>query len=58
MIELKQLAKQYGNIQAVTGLDLKISAGEAFGAQRRRQNHYHQDVDHAHQANRRERVYQ
>lgn len=31
MIELKQLAKQYGNIQAVTGLDLKISAGEIFG---------------------------
>ncbi len=31
MIELKQLAKQYGNIQAVAGLDLKINAGEIFG---------------------------
>lgn len=31
MIELRQLSKQYGNIQAVTGLDLKINRGEIFG---------------------------
>jgi len=31
MIEIKQLAKQYGNIQAVAGLDLIIDAGEIFG---------------------------
>ena len=31
MIEIRQLAKQYGNIQAVAGLDLIIEAGEIFG---------------------------
>jgi len=31
MIELRQLAKQYGSIQAVAGLDLKINRGEIFG---------------------------
>lgn len=31
MIEIKQLAKQYGNIQAVAGLDLIIDTGEIFG---------------------------
>ncbi|TEB10389.1 ABC transporter ATP-binding protein [Pelotomaculum propionicicum] len=31
MIELRQLSKQYGNIQAVVDLDLKIRRGEIFG---------------------------
>lgn len=31
MIELRQLAKQYGNIKAVAGLDLTINRGEVFG---------------------------
>ncbi|MBU4533399.1 MAG: ATP-binding cassette domain-containing protein [Firmicutes bacterium] len=31
MIELRQLAKQYGSIEAVAGLDLKIDRGEIFG---------------------------
>ncbi|MFZ5595865.1 MAG: ABC transporter ATP-binding protein [Bacillota bacterium] len=31
MIELQQLVKQYGNINAVAGLDLKIDKGEIFG---------------------------
>ncbi len=31
MIELQQLAKNYGNIQAVAGLDLQITRGEIFG---------------------------
>jgi len=31
MIELRQLSKQYGNIQAVAGLDLAINRGEIFG---------------------------
>lgn len=31
MIELQQLAKQYGSIEAVAGLDLKIDKGEIFG---------------------------
>ncbi|MDD4369202.1 MAG: ATP-binding cassette domain-containing protein [Oscillospiraceae bacterium] len=31
MIELRQLAKSYGRIQAVAGLELKIGRGEVFG---------------------------
>ncbi len=31
MLELRQLSKQYGNIQAVSSLDLKIDSGEIFG---------------------------
>jgi ABC-2 type transport system ATP-binding protein len=31
VIELQQLAKTYGNIRAVTGLDLQIARGEIFG---------------------------
>lgn len=31
MIELRRLSKQYGNIQAVAGLDLSIARGEIFG---------------------------
>lgn len=31
MIELRQLSKQYGNVEAVAGLDLVINRGEIFG---------------------------